>query len=179
MTRVAVLVGSLRSDSINRKLAEHLHRTSPEGVTVDLIDGLSELPFYNEDIDVSPVPAAAQALRDRVAAADRILVITPEYNGNLPAVVGNSIDWLSRPYGAGAIVGKPFAVVGATPTPYGGTWAHQTARRSAQIAGATLLEEAELSQGGADHSIASDADFLGRLDAILQSLIEAEVTPAA
>lgn len=179
MTRVAVLVGSLRAGSINRKLAEHLHRTAPEGVTVDLIDGLDQVPFYNEDIDGEQAPAAAGRLRDRVGAADRILVVTPEYNGNLPAVVGNAIDWISRPYAAGAIVGKPFAVVGVTPTPYGGTWAHQTARRSAGIAGASVLEDVELSQGKADLTITTDAEFLERLDAAFRALLDAEVPTAA
>ena len=59
----------------------------------------------------------------------------------MPAVLNNAIDWLSRPFGAGAIKGKPLAVVGATPTPYGGKWAHDDARRSAAIAGATVVED--------------------------------------
>ena len=58
----------------------------------------------------------------------------------MPAVLNNAIDWLSRPYGAGAIVGKPFGVIGATPTPYGGKWAHDDARRSAGIAGAVVVD---------------------------------------
>src|SRR5215208_4241139 len=120
-TRVAVLVGSLRADSLNRKLAELLRDQAPGGVTLDLVDGLAELPFYNEDLDhETAVPAAAAALRERVAGADRVLAVTPEYNGTMPAVLNNAIDWLSRPYGQGALVGKPFAAVGATPTPYGG-----------------------------------------------------------
>ena len=118
-TRVAVLVGSLRADSLNRKLAEILRDEAPAGVTLDIIDGLGEVPFYNEDIDGASAPAAATALRERVAAADRVLAVTPEYNGTMPAVLNNAIDWISRPYGAGAVVGKPFGVIGATPTPYG------------------------------------------------------------
>ncbi|MBW8732089.1 MAG: NAD(P)H-dependent oxidoreductase, partial [Terrabacter sp.] len=81
-----------------------------------------------------------------VAGGDRMLAVTPEYNGTMPAVLNNAIDWLSRPYGQGAITGKPFAVVGATPTPYGGKWAHDDTRRSAKIAGAHIVENLELSQ---------------------------------
>ena len=124
-TRVVVLVGSLRADSLNRRIAEHLRAEAPAGVVVEIAENLAELPFYNEDLDNgTDVPAAAVALREQVAAADRVLAVTPEYNGTMPAVLNNAIDWLSRPYGVGAIKGKPFGVVGATPTPYGGKWAH-------------------------------------------------------
>ena len=127
-TRVAVLVGSLRADSVNRKLAELLRDQAPAGVTLDLVDGLADLPFYNEDLDHDvDVPQAAAALRARVGGADRVLAVTPEYNGTMPAVLNNAIDWLSRPYGLGALTGKPFGVIGATPTPYGGKWSHADA----------------------------------------------------
>ena len=79
----------------------------------------------------------------------------------MPAVLNNAIDWLSRPYGAGALVGKPFAVVGATPTPYGGKWAHQDTRRSAGIAGAVVLEHIEVSQSAIEGDILADADVVG------------------
>lgn len=71
--------------------------------------------------------SSTSRLREQVAAADRVLAVTPEYNGTMPAVLNNALDWLSRPYGAGAIVGKPFGVLGTTPTPYGGKWAHAAA----------------------------------------------------
>ena len=97
-TRVAVLVGSLRADSVNRKLAELLRDQAPAGVTLDLVDGLAELPFYNEDLDRGELVAeAAAALRERVAGADRVLAVTPEYNGTMPAVLNHALDWLSRP----------------------------------------------------------------------------------
>ena len=131
-TRVAVLVGSLRADSVNRKLAELLRDQAPEGVTVDIVDGLDELPFYNEDLDGDRRPRRGRGrCASGSAGADRVLAVTPEYNGTMPAVLNNAIDWLSRPYGAGALTGKPFGVVGATPTPYGGKWAHDDTLRSA------------------------------------------------
>src|SRR5690606_5018543 len=126
---------------------------APEGVVVDIVDGLENVPFYNEDIDSSSAPAAATALRDRVAAADRILVVTPEYNATMPAVLNNAIDWLSRPYGSGALVGKPFGVVGVTPTPYGGKWAHEHAALSAKIAGAVVVEDVTVSQTSIDTDV--------------------------
>ena len=76
-------------------------------------EGLGDVPFYNEDIDTADAPAAVVALRDAAAEADAVLVVTPEYNGSIPAVLKNAIDWLSRPFGAGALKGKPMAVIGS------------------------------------------------------------------
>ena len=76
-TRIVVLVGSLRSDSVNRRLAEKLAADAPVGLDLEIVEGLAELPFYNEDLDGDEVPEAARALRDRVAGADRVLVVTP------------------------------------------------------------------------------------------------------
>jgi NAD(P)H-dependent FMN reductase len=180
-TTIAVLVGSLRGDSVNRRLAETLRDQAPDGVTVELINGLGDVPFYNEDLD-NPVdiPAAADRLRKEVASADRVLVVTPEYNGTMPAVLNNAIDWLSRPYGAGALVGKPFGVVGATPTPYGGKWAHADTARSAGIAGAVVVEDVTVSQSAVEVDVLTDPDVLDRLNAAVRTLVEydAEATAA-
>jgi NAD(P)H-dependent FMN reductase len=171
-TRVAVLVGSLRADSVNRKLAELLRDQAPEGVTLDLIDGLGELPFYNEDIDRDDAPAEAQAVREAVGRADRVLAVTPEYNGTMPAVLNNALDWLSRPYGAGAIAGKPFGVVGTTPTPYGGKWSHADAARSAGIAGAIVVEDVTVSQSAIEVDVLTDPEILGKLHDAVAKLVE-------
>jgi NAD(P)H-dependent FMN reductase len=179
-TTIAVLVGSLRTDSVNRKLAEILARHAPEGVTVDIIDGLGDVPFYNEDIDnPSAIPASAARLRERVVAAGRVLAVTPEYNGTMPAVLNNAIDWLSRPYGAGALVGKPFGVVGATPTPYGGKWAHADAARSAGIAGAVVVEDVTVSQPAVEVDVLTDPEVLDRLHHAVRTLVEYDVAANA
>lgn len=177
---IAVLVGSLRTDSVNRKLAEILRDRAPEGVTVDIVDGLADVPFYNEDVDnPAAIPAAAAALRDRVARADRVLAVTPEYNGTMPAVLNNAIDWLSRPYGAGAMVGKPFGVVGTTPTPYGGKWAHADAARSARVAGAVVVEDITISQSAVEVDVLHDPEVLARLHGAVRALAEYEVAETA
>ena len=180
-TTIAVLVGSLRADSVNRRLAERLSTLAPAGVRVDIVEGLDQVPFYNEDIDnPASVPATAVALRERVAAADRVLAVTPEYNGTMPAVLNNAIDWLSRPYGAGAMVGKPFGVVGATPTPYGGKWAHADAARSARIAGAVVVEDVTVSQSALEVDVLTDPDVLARLSGAVRLLAEHDASaPAA
>ncbi len=169
-TRVLVLVGSLRADSVNRKLAEVLRDQAPAGVVLDIAADLGSLPFYNEDLDAAEIPATAVALRAAVAGADAVLAVTPEYNGTMPAALNNAIDWLSRPYGAGAITGKPFGVVGTTPTPYGGKWAHEHARHSAGIAGAIVVNEAVASQSALGVDVLTDPEVLGRFHAVLRSL---------
>ncbi|CAM3766802.1 NADPH-dependent FMN reductase [Nocardioides zeicaulis] len=176
-TRVAVLLGSTRSGSLNRRIAEHLRDNAPAGVTVDVVEGLDTVPFYSEEIDGDTVPASASSLRQAVASADRVLAVTPEYNGTMPAVLNNAIDWLSRPYGQGAIVGKPFAAIGATPTPYGGKWSHEHARHSAKIAGAVVVDGIVVDVAAVEGDPLTDEakvqELLGALDALVAH--EAEV----
>lgn len=169
-TRVQVLVGSLRADSVNRRIAEHLKANAPEGVAVEIVDGLAEIPFYNEELDGAAAPAAATALRESISSADAVLAITPEYNGTMPAVLNNAIDWLSRPYGQGALTGKPFAAVGATPSPYGGKWSHEDARRSAKVAGALVLDDVELSHDYSDVDPVDDAEATAKFLAAVASV---------
>src|SRR6478735_3086167 len=178
-TRVLILVGSLRADSLNRRIAEKLQELAPSGVEIEIAENLHDLPFYNEDLDGENVPATAAALRDRVAAADRVLAVTPEYNGTMPAVLNNAIDWLSRPFGTGAIKGKPFGVVGATPTPYGGKWAHADTARSAGIAGAIVVEDVTVSQSALEVDVLTDPEVLDRLVAAVRTLAEYDAGAAA
>jgi NAD(P)H-dependent FMN reductase len=148
--KVLALVGSLRAASLNRKLAELAVEVAPDGVAVTVFEGLADLPFYNEEIDDvmntdAPALAAVDALRAAAADADAALVVTPEYNGSYPAVVKNAIDWLSRPFGDGALKGKPLAVAGGSFGQYGGVWAHDDTRKGFGIAGARVVESIKLS----------------------------------
>lgn len=145
-TKVLTLVGSLRAGSTNQQLAEATALNAPEGVEVSVYSGLDSLPFYNEDKDVEgAVPAAAQALRDAAAEADALLLVSPEYNGTMPAVLKNAIDWLSRPFGTGAVKDMPSVVIGTAFGQYGGVWAQDEARKALTIAGANVLENVKLS----------------------------------
>jgi NAD(P)H-dependent FMN reductase len=144
-TKVLVLLGSLRAASINRQLAELAVETAPDGVSLQLFDRLGELPFYNEDIDNDEVAEAVAALRAVAADADAALVVTPEYNGSIPGVLKNAIDWLSRPFGDSALKGKPAAVIGGSFGQYGGVWAHDETRKSFGIAGPRIVEDLKLS----------------------------------
>ncbi|GGZ11970.1 NAD(P)H-dependent oxidoreductase [Streptomyces nitrosporeus] len=182
--RVLALVGSLRAGSHNRQLAEAAVKHAPAGTDVELFEGLADLPFYNEDLDVEgSVPAAAARLREVAGGADAFLLFSPEYNGTMPAVLKNAIDWLSRPFGAGALSGKSVAVVGTAFGQYGGVWAQDDARKAAGIAGATVLADAKLSVPGsvtrfAETHPADDAEVVASLTEVLRQIAE-QAAPAA
>ena len=144
-SKILVLVGSLRAASINRQLAGLAIESAPAGATLTLFDRLGELPFYNEDIDNEAVDESVVALREAAAEADAALVVTPEYNGSIPGVLKNAIDWLSRPFGDGALKDKPMAVVGTALGQYGGVWAHDETRKSFGIAGPRVIDDLDLS----------------------------------
>ncbi len=109
---IAGVVGSLRKDSLNRKLMKNLERFAPEGITVIRGD-IGSLPLYDFDKE-SAYPAEAQALKDIIRSANGVLIATPEYNRSIPGVLKNAIDWTSRPYGDSAWNGKAVAITGAS-----------------------------------------------------------------
>ena len=185
MTRstVLTLVGSLRAESTNQKLAEAIQLNAPEQVDVVIHGNLGNIPFYNEDIDVEgQVPAAAAALREAANGADTLLLVTPEHNGTGPAALKNAIDWLSRPYGAGALAGKPTAVVGTAFGQFGGVWAQDEARKAAGIAGAKVLEDVKLAVPGSMVRFAElhpkdDVEVVEQIKGVFDALTAAQ--PAA
>ncbi|WP_244749338.1 NAD(P)H-dependent oxidoreductase [Mycobacterium tuberculosis] len=137
--KILALVGSLRAASFNRQIAELAAKVAPDGVTVTMFEGLGDLPFYNEDIDTATeVPAPVSALREAASDAHAALVVTP-------AVIKNAIDWLSRPFGDGALKDKPLAVIGGSMGRYGGVWAHDETRKSFSIAGTRVVDAIKLS----------------------------------
>ena len=174
--RILALVGSLRAGSHNRQLAEAAVKLAPEGAEVVVYEGLADIPFYNEDIDVEgSLPAAAVKLREAAGDADAFLLFSPEYNGTIPAVLKNAIDWLSRPFGAGALTGKPVAVVGTAYGQYGGVWAQDEARKAAGIAGGKVIEDIKLSIPGsvvrfAETHPADDAEVAAQLTDVVTRL---------
>ncbi|SDD31923.1 NADPH-dependent FMN reductase [Streptomyces prasinopilosus] len=183
--RILALVGSLRAGSHNRQLAEAAVKIAPEGSEIVVHEGLAEIPFYNEDIDVEgTVPAAAGQLREAVAGADALLLFTPEYNGTIPAVLKNAIDWLSRPFGAAALGDKPVAVIGTAYGQYGGVWAQDEARKALGIAGGKVIEEVKLSIPGsvtrfAEIHPADDTEVVEQLTEVIARLKSHATAPAA
>lgn len=144
---VAVIVGSLRKDSINRKVANALAELAPAALKLSIID-IGHLPMYNQDIDENP-PAAWTQFRERISAADAVLFVTPEHNRSVPAALKNAIDIGSRPYGKSAWNGKPGAVISASPGGIGGFGANHHLRQSLVFLNVpAMAHEAYL--GGAD-----------------------------
>jgi len=116
MTTIVAIAGSTRAKSFNRMLLHAAVELAPAGLVLEPAS-IQDIPLYDGDVEAQGVPAAVAALKDRIAAADGVLLVTPEYNNSLPGVFKNAIDWTSRPasdipriYG-----GKPVGVIGATP----------------------------------------------------------------
>ena len=125
-SKIAVLVGSLRKDSFNRKLAEALAKMAPDGVSFEPLE-IGDLPLYNQDDDASPA-ASVIRLKQAIGQAQGVLFVTPEYNRSIPGVLKNAIDHASRPYGKSAWAGKPAGVLGVSVSAIGTATAQQHLR---------------------------------------------------
>jgi len=123
---IAVVPGSLRRESFNKRLARAVIKLLPAEFTAHTID-ISALPLYNQDQDGDP-PAAARQMKEAVAAAQGVLFVTPEYNRSIPGVLKNAIDHGSRPAGQSVWAGKPAGIVGISPGPMGTSMAQQHLR---------------------------------------------------
>lgn len=124
--QIAVIVGSLRRESINRKLACALVNFAPPEFSFKQLE-IGDLPLYSEDNDANP-PEPVKRLKDEIAAASGLLFVTPEYNRSIPGVLKNALDNASRPYGQSAWAGKPAGILGASPGTIGTAMAQQHLR---------------------------------------------------
>jgi chromate reductase len=172
--RVLGVSGSLRGDSYNTQLLRAAAELLPDGVELELYDGLRELPPYDQDVEDAGAPAPVADLRARIAGADAVLFATPEYNGSIPGVLKNAIDWASRPRGEAALLNKPVAVVGASTGAFGGVWAQADLRKVLGIAGARVVE-GEVAIGHAPDRFAGgvliDAEFRAQLGELVRQLV--------
>jgi chromate reductase, NAD(P)H dehydrogenase (quinone) len=144
---VAVIVGSLRKDSITRKVARALMALAPPGLTFDEVD-IGALPLYNQDLEAA-VPEAWAAFRARVAAVDAVLFVSPEYNRSVPGVLKNAIDVGSRPFGKSVWSGKPAAVASVSPGAMGAFGANHHLRQSLVFLDMPAMQQPEAYVGGA------------------------------
>ena len=147
--QVLGISGSLRRDSHNTRLLRAAAMELPPGASFELFDGLAELPAYCEDIDVEPAPEPVARLRDAIAAADAVLIATPEYNASIPGALKNAIDWASRPFPDNVLRGKPVVVIGASTGLFGAVWAQAELRKVLNHTGAEVVVD-ELPVGLAD-----------------------------
>jgi chromate reductase len=139
--KVLAISGSLRSGSYNTTLLRAAAEVASEDVEVVLYDGLKAIPPYDEEDDTDIAPAAVADFRDAIAGADAILFATPEYNGSIPGVLKNALDWASRPFATNALRYKPVTVVGASTGGFGAVWAQADLRRVLKTIGARVVGE--------------------------------------
>jgi len=139
--KIAIVVGSLRKDSINRKVAKSLCAMAHERLNCDIV-AIDDLPLYNQDSDASP-PEEFVRFRKEIAAADGVLFVTPEYNRGVPGVLKNAIDVGSRPYGHSVWNQMPAAIVSASPGSIGGFGANHQVRQAAVFLNMPVMQHPE------------------------------------
>ena len=174
--RVLGISGSLRRESHNTRLLRVAAELMPPPAELVPFEGLKDVPPYDEDDDGDLVPEAVRRLRNAIAAADAVLIATPEYNSSIPGQLKNALDWASRPLADNVLRNKPVAVVGASTGSFGAVWAQAETRKVLGSTGARVLD-LELPVAGADRAFRpnrlADEELHDRLAAILAALVEA------
>ena len=171
--QVIGIAGSLRRGSINKSLLRAAKELAPPELQIEIRD-LTDLPFYNQDVEDAGEPASVIAFKEAIARADALLVATPEYNHGVPGVLKNAVDWASRPRITSPLRDKPVAVVGASPGNGSTARAQAQLREAFVFTGACVMPQPELLIGAA----ASHFDENGNLTdpalrAALLELVEA------
>src|SRR6476469_1750154 len=152
--RVLALSGSLRRDSLNTRLLRAAQELGGPGVEFISYDSLATIPPFNQELEHRQ-PAEVHELRQRIEAADAVLVVTPEYNGSIPGQLKNALDWVSRPVGWSPLVRKPAAVLGASTGLFGAVWAQAETRKVLERIGARVVQR-ELPIAQADTTLGED-----------------------
>lgn len=151
MKNIGVIVGSLRKESWNRKLALALMKLAPSSLTMEIVE-IGQLPLYNQDLDDNGTPPKEwTAFREKMKQFDGVLFVTPEYNRSVPAPLKNAIDVGSRPYGKSIWTGKPGAVISASPGAIGGFGANHHLRQSLVFLDIPCMQMPEAYIGDVSH----------------------------
>jgi chromate reductase len=139
--KIAIIVGSLRKESLNRKVAQSICALRNDNLDCSMIE-IGDLPLYNQDSDANP-PEQYVRFRKEVTAADGVLFVSPEYNRGIPGVLKNAIDVGSRPYGQSAFDKKPAAIVTASPGSIGGFGANHQIRQACVFLNMPVMQQPE------------------------------------
>lgn len=137
----AIIVGSLRKDSTNLKLAKALAKLGKDKFTAKFVE-IGDLPLFNQDLEAN-VPAPVTRMKKEIEGADAVLFVTPEYNRSMPAPLKNAIDWASRPYGKNSFAGKPAAIIGTSPGAIGTACAQHNLRPTLAYLDVILMSQPE------------------------------------
>jgi len=146
---IAVIVGSLRKASWNRKVAQALIELAPPALKLEIVE-IGALPLYNLDDEEAGPPPEYTAFRERIRRVDGVIFVTPEYNRSVPAALKNALDVGSRPYGKSVWGGKPVAVVSASPGALGAFGANHHLRQSLVSLDMPVMQQPEAYIGGVD-----------------------------
>ncbi|HUY62434.1 MAG TPA: NAD(P)H-dependent oxidoreductase [Candidatus Paceibacterota bacterium] len=155
--KILAISGSLRKDSSNTKLVRAFAKLAPSGTTVEIAD-IGSLPLYDTDLEAS-FPAPAKALKDQIAAADAVILATPEYNRSVPGVLKNAVDWASRPYGQNSFARKPVLVAGVSSGKIGTAVAQSHLKQVLVYLDADVLGQPELYLGPAKEVFNENGDI--------------------
>ena len=171
--KIAIIVGSLRKDSINRKIARSMCAMRGDNLDCSMVE-IGDLPLYNQESDGNP-PEEYVRFRKEIAAADGVLFVTPEYNRGIPGVLKNAIDVGSRPYGQNVWNQKPAAIVSASPGSIGGFGANHQVRQAAVFLNMPVMQHPEAYLGHVnDESFDADGCLKdGPLKDLIMSLSKA------
>jgi chromate reductase len=185
--RVLGISGSLRKGSYNQQLVRTAAGLLPDDVEFELFGDLKVVEPYDEDDDGEATPPGAARARAAIAAADALIIATPEYNSSIPGQLKNAVDWASRPVNEGALKGKTVAVVGASKGAFGAVWAQAELRKVLAASGARVVE-GEVAVGHAHERFDGDGrlidteavEQLGEVvDALVASTRETELLRAS
>ena len=156
--RVLALSGSLRRDSLNTRLLRAAQELGGPGVEFVRYDSLATIPPFNQELEHRQ-PAEVHELRQRIEAADAVLIATPEYNGSIPGQLKNALDWVSRPSADNPLRGKPVAVLGASAGMFGAVWAQAELRKVAAALGARVIDR-EFPVASANDAFTADGELV-------------------
>ena len=182
--RILAISGSLRSGSHNTELLRLAAAAAPDGVQLELYDGLKEIPAYDADDDEpGDQPTAAARLKDAIAEADAVLFATPEYNSSVPGFLKNALDWVSRPLLESPLRNKPVAVLSSSTGMFGAVWAQAELKKVLGAIGARVLDDAVTVSKAHERLVGEpDAALLDELRDVVDALgaaVEARVAAAA
>ncbi len=144
--RICGIAGSLRESSYNRAILRAAKELAPESLAIEIFDGLGDIPLFNQDVEAMGDPPGVTALKQSIRGADGLLLATPEYNGGVPGVLKNALDWASRK-GAdseSSLTGKPAAVFGASPGRLGTARAQPQLRQALETSGVIVMPKPEV-----------------------------------
>lgn len=166
---IALIIGSLRKESINRKFAEFIAAQMPDNVTIKEVH-IADLPLYNQDYDDTTIDSY-ERVRQQLKDADAVLMVTPEHNRTMPAALKNVVDIGSRPYSKSVWTRKKVAVVTASPGSFGGINSGLDVRKSMQMLSAEVMIDPEIHLSRATDSLNEDGSVSERTQKFLQGFV--------